>query len=147
MFVQESDSFDKLGGVFVGGRRLKRAFEIVEDGEKIVVNGERGVLAFALGVDDLPAAAADGEGHLAGVLDADFVDEREEAAVAPPIFAMPAPLPPTANESMPIDATSSYPQPVCPDGSPTFGLPDETEGDPPAPGVSPLDGLDKHGYI
>jgi hypothetical protein len=32
-----------------------------------------------------------------------------------------------------------YPQPVCPDGSPTFGLPDETEGEPPAPGVSPLD--------
>ena len=48
-------------------------------------------------------------------------------------------IPPTANESMPIDSPSSYPQPVCPDGSPTFGLPDETESDPPAPGVSSLD--------
>ena len=45
---------------------------------------------------------------------------------------------PVAGEPPPVEA-AGYPQPVCPDGSPTFGLPDETEGDPPAPGVSPLD--------
>ena len=34
---------------------------------------------------------------------------------------------------------TAYPTPVCPDGSPEFGLPDETESAPPEPGVSPLD--------
>jgi hypothetical protein len=48
-------------------------------------------------------------------------------------------VPPTSNEPLPTDPPPSYPAPVCPDGSPTFGLPDETEGEPPAPGVSPLD--------
>lgn len=43
-----------------------------------------------------------------------------------------------AQDVGPID--TAYPTPVCPDGSPEFGLPDETESAPPEPGVSPLDG-------
>jgi transposase InsO family protein len=47
--------------------------------------------------------------------------------------------PEPASSEPPIVDAPTYPPPVCPDGSPTFGLPDETEGEPPAPGVSPLD--------
>jgi transposase InsO family protein len=36
-------------------------------------------------------------------------------------------------------AEAAFPKPVVPDGSPSFGLPEETESAPPPPGVSPLD--------
>ena len=38
-------------------------------------------------------------------------------------------------------AEAAMPTPVVPDGSPAFGLADETESAPPPPGVSPLDGF------
>jgi transposase InsO family protein len=38
-------------------------------------------------------------------------------------------------------AEAAMPTPVVPDGSPAFGLPEETESAPPPPGVSPLDGF------
>jgi hypothetical protein len=62
-------------------------------------------------------------------------ERREEVDLVAPEPAMNEP-PPVAPSTY---SPPAYPQPVCPDGSPTFGLPDETECDPPAPGVSPLD--------
>jgi hypothetical protein len=59
-------------------------------------------------------------------------EQRSEVDLVAPIAE------PVLNEQPPVTA-AEYPQPVCPDGSPTFGLPDETEVGPPAPGVSPLD--------
>jgi len=48
-------------------------------------------------------------------------------------------LVPPAAPAAPAEA--GLPKPLVPDGSPTFGLPDESESAPPAPGVSPLDGF------
>jgi transposase InsO family protein len=47
-------------------------------------------------------------------------------------------VPPAAPAAWPEPV---LPKPIVPDGSPTFGLADETESAPPAPGVSPLDGF------
>ena len=61
--------------------------------------------------------------------------ERAEVDLVGPAGENVAPSPEPVVEAQP----SSYPTPVCPDGSPEFGLADETESAPPEPGVSPLD--------
>jgi transposase InsO family protein len=60
-------------------------------------------------------------------------EQRAEVDLVGPAGESVAPAP------EPVADPSTWPTPVCPDGSPEFGLPDETESEPPAPGVSPLD--------
>ncbi|MFM9058090.1 MAG: IS481 family transposase [Planctomycetaceae bacterium] len=60
-------------------------------------------------------------------------EQRAEVDLVGPADASVPPAPEPAAEA------SAWPTPVCPDGSPEFGLADETESEPPAPGVSPLD--------
>ncbi len=61
-------------------------------------------------------------------------EQREEVDLIGPAGDVAGPSPEAAADPM-----TSYPPPVCPDGSPEFGLADETESAPPEPGVSPLD--------
>jgi transposase InsO family protein len=60
-------------------------------------------------------------------------EQRAEVDLVGPTDAGVSPAP------EPVAEASAWPTPVCPDGSPEFGLADETESEPPAPGVSPLD--------
>lgn len=60
-------------------------------------------------------------------------EQRAEVDLVGPAGETAAPAP------EPVAEATAWPSPVCPDGSPVFGLPDETEGAPPEPGVSPLD--------
>ena len=61
-------------------------------------------------------------------------EQREEVDLIGPAGENVAPSPEAAADPM-----TSYPPPICPDGSPEFGLADETESEPPEPGISPLD--------
>lgn len=70
--------------------------------------------------------------------------ERQEIELTPAPGSSPAPGSPIPSATPPAAAVAPQPVPVCPQGVVRSDLPEMTEGEPPPPGVSPLDeGLKK----